>query len=166
MKRGDLVLYQDSHWIVQVHDARRTKTALLLKADGTTEEVAHDLDIPIVANPSQEWPFVTVPEKPRWGRVTTVSWVRNTGLTQLVPFADWMLSDPVRSGGSLFLRPGLGLQRGHILQVAFEKGVVNVPITVAFGTVATRQARATVKKPLRPATIYDRLTANDEDFDE
>jgi len=166
MKRGDLVDYQGSHWIVQVYDARRTKLALLLKADGTTEEVPHDLDLPIVGNPSQEWPFVTVPEKPRWGRVANVSVVTTRGLRGLVPFADWMLSDPVRSGGSLFLRPGLNLRTGDILQVAFEKGVTNVPITPSFGTVSVRQARAVTRKPVRPATVYDRLTSDDEDFDE
>lgn len=166
MKRGDLVEHEGSHWIVQSYDARRLRVALLLKADGTTQEVAHDLEVTVVANPSEEWPFLTVPEKPRWGRVTTVSRVERAGLVPLTPFADWMLADPVRSGGSLFLRPGLGLVTGNILQVRFEKGVTNIPITPGFGTVAARVARVAVKKPLRPATVYDRLTSNDEDFDE
>jgi len=172
MKRGDLVLYEGSHWVVQLYDAKRLRVALLLKADGTTQEVPHNLDqdetvLKVIGNPPTEWPFITVPEKPRWGQVTTVSRVERSGLKPLEPFADWILSDPLRSGGSLFLRPTLGLRMGDIIQVAFTKAgsVVNVQITAGFGTVAARQARATVPKPARPSTTYDRLL-NEDEFDD
>ena len=168
MKRGDLVEYEGSYWLVQSYDARRTRVALLLKADGTTLEVPHDLEdgLQILGNPPTEWPFATMPERPRWGKITSISVVsRTAGLMPLAPFADYMFADPLRSGGSLFLRPGLKLQTGNILQAAFEKPgyVANVALTPAFGTVAARQARAEAKKPEGPPTVYDRLISDDFD---
>ena len=172
MKRGDLVKYEGSFWLVQSYDARRTRLAVLLRADGQTQEVPHDLaasdGLAIIGNPSTEWPFVTVPEKPRWGRVTSISVVsRTAGLTPLTPFADYLFADPLRSGGSLFLRPGLKFRTGDILQAAFEKPgyVANVAITANFGTVTSRQARAAAKKPAGLRTVFDRLTSDNEDFE-
>jgi len=167
--RGDLVEYEGTFWIVLAVDARRTRLATLLRADGQTQEVPHDLEDGLVvhSNPPTEWPFVTVPEKPRWGKVTSVSMVsRTAGLSPLAPFADYLFADPLRSGGSLFLNPRLKLRTGDILQAAFEKPgyVVNVAIPANFGTVAIRQARAVAKKPVGPASMYDRLIS-DDDFD-
>lgn len=169
MKRGDLVLYKGSHWIVQVYDPRRLRIAQLLKADGEATEVPFDQEVEVVGNPAAEWPFVTVPEKPLWGKVTTVSLVRMTGLIPITLFSDYLFSDPLRSGGSLFLRPGLGLRVGDILQVAYEKADrrTNVPIVPSFGTVAARQARAASAKLVqRPTTAIERLLDDDRDFDE
>ncbi len=174
MKRGDIVSYQDRHWLVQTYDPKRLRIAQLLAADGATIEVAHDLDqtdpgFRVLANPSIDWPFLTVPEKPRWGKVTGVSRIQERQLVALVPVTDWVLSDPLRPGGSLFLRPGLGLKLGDILQVRFEKPgyAVNVTVPRTYGTVAGRVAMATQPKVKKgPATSYDRLLADDGDFDE
>jgi len=175
MKRGDIVVYQGRSWLVQMYDAKRLRVAQLLADDGTAVEIAHDLDatepkaLQVLSNPSADWPFLMVPEKPRWGQVTQISRVQGRQLVPLAPVLDWVFSDPLRSGGSLFLRPALGLKVGDVIQVQFTKPgyMINVPIPRAYGTIKQRQAQAVAPKVKRgPATSFDRLLSDDEGFDE
>lgn len=174
MKRGDLVSFQGRHWLVTMHDPRRLRIAQLLAPDGTALEVAHDLDktdptFQVLSNPSTDWPFVSVAEKPRWGPIRQVSRIVNRQLVPLIPVTDWVLAEPLRCGGSLFLNPALGLKTGDILQVQFDKPgyASNVSISPTFGTVARRKAMAETPKVKKgPATSYDRLISEDEEFEE
>lgn len=172
MKRGDLVDFQGRTWLVQMYDPRRLRIAQLLAADGAALEVACDLDktdptFQVLSNPSADWPFVTAPEKPRWGKVLQVSRIVNGKLVPLTPVTDWVLAEPLRFGGALFLNPSLGLKHGDILQVQYEKGAANVGVSPTFGTIERRKALAVAPKVKRgPATSYDRLLSDDEGFDE
>ena len=174
MKRGDLVDFQGRTWLVQMCDPRRLRIAQLLAADGTPLEVAHDIDktdatFRVLANPSADWPFVTTPEKPRWGKVKQICRITGSQLVPLTPVADWVLAEPLRCGGALFLNPALGLKPGDILQVQYDKPgqAVNVNLSPTFGTIERRKAQAVTPKVKRgPATSYDRLLSDDEGFDE
>jgi len=174
VKRGDLVFFQGRTWLVQMYDPRRLRVAQLLAADGAALEVACDLDktdptFLVLSNPSADWPFVTVPEKPRWGRVREVSRILNRQLLPLTPIADWVLAEPMRCGGALFLNPALSLKPGDILQVGYEKSESrsNVGISPTFGTVTHRKAVAAAAPKVKkgPASSYDRLLSDDEGFD-
>lgn len=168
MKLGDIVRYQDSTWIVRHYDPRRTRTAQLLQADGRAEEVPHDLEAPeliVVANPSENWPFIMVPERPRWGQVRTVNRVSLTGLVPLILLEDWVMADPLRPGGALFLRPDINLRIGDQLHVQFSNNFATmVAITPSFATVKDRKIRAAKKAEEVSLTGLERLLKPDEDI--
>lgn len=166
MKRGDLVLYENQHYIVSYLDAHRLHVARLLGVKGTVE-VPHDLDkdpekLRVLCNPPEDWPFITAPEKPRWGPIVDLFVVSQQSRTPIKPFQDWIVTEPLRCGGSIFLRPDL-LRLGDMVQVSYSKGMVNVTVPPSFGTIAMRKARAE-KKPKQEATPFDRLLSDDEDF--
>lgn len=169
MKIGDLVQYQDKQWFVRFVDPRRSRTAHLLYTDGTSVEIPYDLappELTVLANPSTEWPFIMVPEKPRWGKVESVSRVTMQGLVELTPFQDWVLADPLRSGGGLFLRPGLRLRIGDQLHVRYVTGfAVTASVTAAFASVEARRAKSAKKaQEIRSTpTTFDRLLVDDEE---
>lgn len=173
MKRGDVVTFQGRPWLVQVYDPRRLQTALLVASDGATLEVpfnADQLDASFVVlfNPSLDWPFLTVPEKPRWGAIQAVSRIEGRQLLPLAATTEYYLAEPLRCGGSLFLNPSLGLKPGDTLQVQYGTltRTVNVVVPSSFGTVQQRKAAASTSSvPKGPRTIYDRLLA-DDGFDE
>lgn len=159
-------------WLVHTYDPRILRVAQLVAEDGTPLEVSYTQDktdptFVVLANPSADWPFQTLPEKPRWGKIMQVGLIQDGALVPLVPFLQWIVAEPLRSGGSLFLAPTLNLKAGDVLQVQHEKGTRNVTISPSFGTVQHRQKMAaTVKVPKRPQTGYDRLLQNEGDFDE
>jgi hypothetical protein len=161
VKLGDLVAYEDHFWVVTRYDPKRTRTATLRRADGHALEVPHDQTLRVIANPSSEWPYVASPLKPRWGPVVKLTRPSRVNQVELVLYHDWLPSDPVRAGGSIFLNPNLRLQIGDYLLATHADGhASSVVIPGGFGTVQQRQARMTKPKPeLR--TSYTRLLDDD-----
>ncbi len=168
MKRGDLVQYEGSFWIVHVYDPKLLRIAKLLQANGTVLEIAHDLDkrdpsCKVLANPALEWPFLMVPAAPRWGQVVNVHRLVRGTLIRLEPFNDWVLSEPVRSGGSLFLSPGMNLLLGEVVQVEWGQGQRrNISIQAGFGSVKERKARVALAAKPEPASGLSRLLGDNE----
>lgn len=168
MKLGDLVSRDANFWIVSRYDPKRTRTATLLDAHGATVEIPHDDKVEIIANPSQDWPFVAAPLKPSWGAVTRL--VRpSPGGSDPVPltlYRDWVPSDPVRAGGSIFLNPNLRLQIGdYLLATHANSKSSSLIIPAGFGTVAQKLARAAAK-PKPDRTAYSRLLEDDDQFED
>jgi hypothetical protein len=161
MKLGDIVNYEGRFWLAASYDPKRTRTAVLLGQDGTSREVPHDTAVEVVGNPSEDWPFVAAPVKPRAGAVRSLSWPgRDLALTM---YRDWMPSEPARAGGSIFLNPALRLQIGDYLLAEHHSGFKSRLIIPAnFGTVRQRQARAAAKGKVEPErTAYTRLLDDD-----
>lgn len=166
MKLGDLVLHLDRHWMVSRYDAKRTRTATLLAADGTQVEVPHDLDsvggVTVVANPSADWPFIMVPPKNGF----RISSIRHEGRV-LTPFVEWIASDPSRMGGPVFLAPSPALRYGVTLLVsslAAGRPVTTTRIDIPrdFGTVKQRAAKVAAARPqLEERNAYTRVLSDD-----
>lgn len=172
MKLGDLVRHLDRHWLVSRYDPKRSRTSVLLAADGTQLEIPHDLDasggLVVIANPSQDWPFVTVREQNGY----KISGVSHGGVP-LEPFIDWVAADPTRPG-PIFLAPSPGLRYGETL-IVYLTGIrrrmatnIRVDIPRDFGTVKQRAARAEAArpKPEEKKNAFSRLLADDPYEDE
>jgi hypothetical protein len=169
MKLGDLVMHLDRHWIVSRYDPKRTRTAVLLAADGTQTEIPHDLDAiggaQVIANPSEQWPFVVVP--PKNGYV--IAGISHAGVV-IEPITGWVASDPTRTGGPVFLAPNPRLRYGETLLVRLqgikrrEISTKRVDIPREFGTVKQRTARAEAArtKPEEKANAFSRLLSDDQ----
>ncbi len=171
MKLWDLVLYLDRHWVVRRYDPKRTRSATLIDSMGVQEDVAFNLDssgnVKVLSNPPETWPFISVPVKPRKGRVIAV--LRPVGQTpvSLVRFVDWMPADPVNSGGAVFLSPDLGLRMGDTVLVQYEdKTFARVTIPSSFGTVKQRTDKATPKTKPAQRTAYTQLLDDDRTIGE
>ena len=167
MKLGDLVQHLDQHWIVSRYDPKRTRTATLLAADGHQTEIPLDLDavggVTIIANPSEQWPFVVMPEK----NGCKIASIMHQGVA-IEPILGWVASDPTRTGGPVFLAPNPRLRYGETLIVRYT-GVgrkmasnIRVDIPREFGTVKQRAARADAArpKPDEKKTAFDRLLSD------
>lgn len=178
MRLGDLVRYLDQHWLVSRYDPKRTRSATLLAASGSTLEVPFDHDalggLVVVANPSRDWPFITVP--PRNGYVVdTISFQGQP----LEPFTQWVASDPTRPGGPVFLAPDPRLRYGEALLIQYvpvqrtgtgsrRAVILRVDITKDFGTVRQRVARVEAARPKveEKKNAFTRLLADDPYGDE
>jgi hypothetical protein len=164
---GDIVRYQDKVWKVSGHN-RDYGTFVLVNFEAERVEVTAMEPLEVLYATSA-WPFVALPAKAfKSGRITEVR-RRNVSLR---PMFDWVPSDLIRAGGSLFFSPELRLQVGEVLVAKHEKGsLIRVSITRAFGTGTQRKRRKERPwKPPAPVTVYDRLTGRspfddeDEDF--
>lgn len=165
MKVGDLISHDNAFWVVTRYDPKRTRTATLLKADGFAMEIPHDEPVEVIANPSQDWPFVAAPLKPKWGPVIHLSRPNRPSLggdiVDLQLHRDWLPSEPARAGGSIFLNPDLRLQVGDYLLARHASGhASSVVIPANFGTVRQKQDRAAAK-PKVERTAYTRLLDDD-----
>lgn len=164
MKLGDLVEFEGQAWIVRRVDDRSTLRASLLAANGQVRDVAHDLDLTggckVVANPATEWHCLTVKDNPKG--IFLVGLTR--GGAVLRPYVDWLLSDPARAGGTIFVNPAAGVKPADVLLVHWKKGAITpLKVPVHFGTVGQRIARVERRKPAE-TTVYDRLL--DDRFDD
>ncbi len=159
VKIGDIVLYQEARWKVASHSPT-FRTCQLVRFDGTKVEVADDeKDLRVLFNPAQDWPFVAGPVHSRAGPLVSVS----RGAMSLGPLVDWVPSDFLRPGGSIFFNPELRLRQGEILVGIHRDGTRSrISITQAFGTVQRRKHR--VANPLKvkpPRSSFDRLMDDD-----
>lgn len=158
MNIGDVVLYQESRWkVIAFVPGLRVYT--LANAQGKVEapDDAEALeDLKVLFNPGQDWPFVTVPVLSKGGPIVKIL----RGETELEFMVDWVPSDFVRAGGSIFFSPGLHLRQGEVLSGIHQLGDVRSRIAIlpSFGSAKTRKRRA--QKPQKvaaPKTTLDRL---------
>ncbi len=162
---GDVVRHQEVLWKVSGRN-RDFGTLLLVDDHVRRVEVPADLDLEILHS-TKDWPFVAIPTKAfKYGRIVSVEHNR----IMLHLFLDWVPSDMLRAGGSLFFHPTLGLQIGDVLVATHEKGAhTRISITKSFGNIKKRQRRK--QRPWKPkasSTTYDRLMGKNpfEDDDE
>lgn len=147
MTLGDIVEYGGHRWRVYKLD-RSVRTVALIRWGGLTEEVADDdPGIVVMGNPI-DWPVVTAPLKPNAGPVVKLSIARGGQLRGLRPLVDWLPSDLMRAGGSIFINPDFKLALGEILIAEYKNGTASrIAITKRYGSVAQRKVvRSGVRK--------------------
>ena len=156
MKLGDVVQQEGTYWMVVRYDPRRTRTADLLSSAGPLVTVPFDAPVEVVANPSQDWPYVALKVSPRLGPIKNLS--RPPSAQDLVLYRDWMPSEPSRAGGSIFLNPKLRLRHGDYLLAHHENGKTSgISIQATFGTVAQNKKRVEAKPKPVERTAFSRL---------
>lgn len=163
-KIGDIVLYRDARWKVSSHSTS-FRTCQLVQFSGEKLEVADDDPaLEVLFHPATSWPFVAGPVHARSGPLVSVK----RGEIGLAPLVDWVPSDFLRPGGSVFFNPSLRLRNGEILVGIHANGARSrITITKAFGTVRTRQHRkANPPKLSGPRSSFDRLMNDDDIFNE
>lgn len=161
MKVGDVVSHGGQRWKVLTQN-RAVRTCLLVGFDGARLEVPDDLQPPeleVLYNPAQDWPYVPAPIRPRAGPVVNV--IR--GQVGLAPFQDWVPSDFMRPGGSIFFSPKLRLRAGEVLAAQHKDGSRSrLNITHSFGTIQQRQARILKPRAVKgPMGALEQLLADD-----
>lgn len=171
MKLGDLVRHLDRMWSVTHYDPRRTRTASLLAADGAAVEVPYDLDktggLVVVANPADNWPFLTIPDRPKLGKLLSF-W---KSPSELQPIVDWVPAEWSRSGGAIFFNPAVQLRYGDMIVARYEKGSpVRVDIPRSFGTVRQKSVQVQTQKAeaelVKEKTAFSKLLEDRQIGDE
>jgi hypothetical protein len=174
--RGDVVLLNDQRFLVVIVDEEGNahledvmgvvNTILPSTMDELEPWRCH-----VICNPTREWPFLQVPSK-RWGRVQFVARPNPVGdLRNLVPFEDWVVGEPLRGGGALYIRPTLKLRHMDRVVLFFEKGQTSLIVPRHFLPVGVKAAAAKfsrVDTSPKPLTVYDHLVGNglgDDDED-
>src|SRR4051812_23168432 len=103
MELGDIVLYDGRRWWVHRRD-KMTSTVYLYDQNAQRIELPDQLDrtdpmtVKVVANPALQWRVLMAPIKANAGPFVRF-FVPGTRQTQeLVPWKDWIPSDPFRDG--------------------------------------------------------------------
>jgi len=173
MKLGDLVKYQDKLWLVNGSD-KQVRTVYLSCQDGTQTEIADQLDrtdpdtVKVVANPSEQWNLLTSPVCSGFGPLVkmTVPGVLGRKERVLTPWVEWIPSDPLRGGGSIFVHPSIKLLPGMVLFVTHKNGSINrINVPKVVGSVKQRQKLAQQKRDSKKkdsSTCYSMLDKDDE----
>lgn len=175
MERGDILILDGVKLLVVRVDEEEAQTASLSDPGGTLFDVALRMDeqeperCRILCNPTRDWPFVQIPQK-RQGSVRTVLLPRLDGEhITLRPFEDWVVGEPLRDGGALYLRPTLGLRFMDRLVVFFERGQTSLVVPKHFLAVGVKSSAAKFSRVdalLKHTTVYDHLLAPDPGDDE
>lgn len=164
MKAGDVVEHEGRRWRVITMDPY-LRTAILMDWEGAKIEVADDLGPPeltVLFNPAETWPFVTSPKR----GIARVTRLLCRG-RDLEPMVEWVPSDILRSGGSIFVNPALRLRTGEVLSAVYADGRLGrINVKTTFGTVQHRMARQQ-QQEIEPRSIYERLMGGgDNDFED
>ena len=148
---GDVVEYEGHRWRVYKADAG-VRTVSLVRWGGATEEIADDDPKLVFFGRPSEWPVVTARVKPNAGPLMKLGIARGVRLEDLQPLVDWVPSDLMRPGGSIFIHPRLKLKVGNVLVAEYRDGTASrIVITQRYGTIAQRKiprARVQQKKGL------------------
>lgn len=168
MRLGDLIDWAGRRWLVR-NIERGTRIAIVIDAEGTVETVPDDLDktkpkeCQVVANPSNDWPFVPMTPRPKFGRLIKVGRPTVQGpVTDLARLFDWTVADPTQPGAAIFFNPILNLHLGDLLLATYERGQARVQIPREFLSTAGKMARANAPAEERPRiSVYDRLRRNE-----
>lgn len=150
-----LVVRIDEEGQVTLSDSKGELSYLAMNADQE-----QPWQCQVVCNPTREWPFLQLPAK-KWGMVQFVALPAITGdLQNLVPFEDWVVGEPLRGGGALYVRPTLKLKHMDRLVVFFEKGQTSLIVPKHFFPVAAKAAAAKFARidiTPKSVTVYDHL---------
>lgn len=165
MRIGDLIEYEGSRWVIVSYD-KLVRVGLALDAAGARREVADDAEgLVVVGNPASDWPTIMAPLKLGAGPFVKLSQPGLPGQPERVlePWTQWIQSDPVRDGGSLFIHPSVRLLNGEVLLAQHRNGtVVRLLVPRNFGTVAQRQARVVKPVPPEPMNRFNHILDDDE----
>jgi hypothetical protein len=173
MRMGDLIEWSGKRWLVRKLE-RETKTAIIVDADRVSDVIPNDLEkakpeeCKVICNPSDQWPYVAVAQKPKSGALRVIARpdMTSTTATVLRLFYDWVMADTSQPGGAIFFNPDLGLRHGDVLLATYQKGALRITIPREFLSTQERIARATSPREVPRRSFYDRLKQNVYDDDE
>jgi hypothetical protein len=160
---GDLVKYQNSHWLVSQRH-RGVRTVILRQLDGTAREVANDdPSCEVLAHLPTQWPFITIPKKA--SAIESITVTRDSRNLLLKPMQAWVPADPLHNGGVLYFNPKINLRQGEVLVARHVNGTLTrVNVTASYGTAQRKLLIEEAKKPGEaPQTRYDHLLMEDDD---
>jgi len=166
MRVGDLVEQDGRRWLVINFD-RTVKVGLVVDGSGSRKELADDA-CEVIANLPESWPTLAAPTRNGGGPFVklVVPGILGRPETVLEPWVDWVQSDPLRDGGSLFIRPEVRLLPGVVLIATHRSGVsVRVTVPRTYGTVAQKQAAqaAAAARPPEPRNRFNHILDEDEE---
>jgi hypothetical protein len=167
MNRGDIVTC-DGTWYVVVQVNSDDSTLLLDKDDTVLIVQSDDPKYKVEFNPFEQWPFIVLPHRSyKWGDLTSVAHPTNL-LETPVPlriFQDWLLGEPERSGGTLYLNPKLRLRHLDRIVLTYTRGSTSVIVPKNFRNVSIRAASSRFGrvKVAEVKTVFDHLLKDDED---
>lgn len=167
MKIGDLVEHEGRRWAVINFD-QTVRVGLVVDAQGTRKELPDDEPgCQVIAHPPESWLVLSAPVKSRAGPFVKLAIPDLPGRPERVlePWVDWIQSDPVRDGGSLFIHPDVRLLPGVVLIAAHRSGaLVRIQVPRTYGTVAQRQAaQATAARPPpEPVNRFSHILDDDD----
>lgn len=166
MKRSDLIQLDGSYWIVG--HTNGTEATLVSPGGGLTK-IPLDLDVKepdrckVVCCPTFEWPFVVIRGRLAWGKLIGVGRPSSgANLVDLRVFVDWVIGEPLRSGGALYLNPELRIKPQERLVLQYEKFQTSVVVPRTFATYKKRVESVRPPPDNRPS-IYERLLSGDDD---
>jgi hypothetical protein len=164
VERGDLLFLDGVKTLVVRVDEEGQAT--LSNPEGILSTVSLSLDeteparCQILCNPTRDWPFVQIPPK-KLGRVQQVVLPNlSTDHQTLTPFEDWIVGEPLRGGGALYLRPTLGLRFMDRIVIFCERGQTSLIVPKLFLAVGLKTDAAKfsrVDTNPKPTTVYDHL---------
>jgi len=162
MRRGDLIEVEGKRRLVCV-----VKTVAATISDSTSyEQIPSNLDevspetCRILCCPMEDWPFVLAKPKVDLGPIVGVERPKPNGtLLPLQNLYDYVVGEPLRSGGAIYINPALSLQSGERLVVRHATGTQSVVIPKGFLNLAQRIQRAKTQN-LPEASVYDHLLAD------
>lgn len=167
MKRSDLINLDGERWIVGqelngttilVSPTGQLKTDIPASLDQTDPERCQ-----VICCPTADWPFVILQDRFGWGKLTEVGRPQRGSLGILKAFHDWVVGEPLRRGGALYLNPSLNLRPQDRLTLKFEKAQTTLKIPMSFATFGVRKSRASEPPKDNRPSIYDKLLSGDDD---
>ncbi len=166
MEKGDIVT-QDGNWYLVCQVSEQGDAFLLDKDANSTVTREDDAFFHVECNPYRAWPFVVLPHKfYRMGALKSVGLPNLDGKeTKLTLYKDWLLGDPGRNGGTVYLSPALKLRPVDRLVLTYTKGQTSVIIPKNFRPVSVRAAAARFQRSgaALQKTAYDHLLGNDDE---
>jgi hypothetical protein len=164
---GDVIEHDSVLGVVRRFD-RQARLAIVQHADAMQVEIEDDLDkaVPercrVLYNPSQDWPFIKVPDRPRLGLLRGMA---IAGVRDLVLFKEWLPTEFGKTG-SVFINPDLRIGFGDVLIVHHEKGPARLDVPRTFESAKQRQdkVQAVAREASKPAAY--RLLADLDPEDE
>lgn len=140
---GDVIELDGVLGVVRRLD-RQVGLAIVQNGDLTTREVEDDLErfeperCRVLHNPSQEWPFIKIPDNRRLG---TFIGIDLAGRGPLALFREWLPTEFGKTG-CVFMSPALKLGVGHVLIARFDKGATRVNVPRMLAPVSAHMAKA------------------------
>lgn len=168
MRVGDVIEHDGILGVVRRFD-RQARLAVVQHADANQVEIEDDLDrvsperCRVLCNPSQDWPFIKIPDRPRLGVLRGIA---HAGGRDLVLFQEWLPTEFGKTG-SVFLNPALRIGYGDLLIVKHERGSARLDVPRTFESARQHQDRvqSVAREASKPAA-YRLLTTDPDPEDE
>lgn len=166
LSTGDIFELNSKRLLVcHIDTSEPTLEALVMDVDGCHFRVDYTVDTnpncTIIGKPAHDWPFVLLPRIKWKGPYQVSTTASNGATTPLRHLYDWVVGEPLRNGGALYLHSHLRLRPKDRVLLTYEEGERGLLIPQGFGSLSDRAIRIAKKEEIAP-TFYDRLLEDDD----